>query len=166
MADLDRVVELDPPREASLWQRGISQYYAGRYAACRAQFELHRSVNPDDVENAVWHFLCVAGSEGFANARRLILPVGPDPRLPMMAIYDLFRGKARVEEVLETAGIGSAASELHPDRLFYGYLYVGLYLEAIGLTEDGREHIEKARDLDLPHYMGVVARVHLLARDR
>ena len=34
--------------------------YAGRYQDCREQFESHRTVNPDDVENAAWHFLCVA----------------------------------------------------------------------------------------------------------
>ena len=58
--DFDRVAELRPDVEPELWQRGISQYYAGDFAACARQFETHRTVNAADVENAAWHFLCVA----------------------------------------------------------------------------------------------------------
>src|SRR5262245_44962357 len=56
----DNLVKLRPDVTPQLWQRGIALYYAGRYKDCRAQFESHRTVNPNDVENAVWHFLCVA----------------------------------------------------------------------------------------------------------
>src|SRR4029078_11086863 len=56
----DLVVALAPQAAPQLWQRGIALYYAGRYQDCRAQFESHRTVNSDDVENAAWHFLCVA----------------------------------------------------------------------------------------------------------
>ena len=58
-----------PDEAPYLWQRGIALYYAGRYDDCRRQFESHRSVNPDDVENAAWHFLCVARAESPAKAR-------------------------------------------------------------------------------------------------
>ena len=56
----DRVIALDRAAAPFLWQRGIALYYAGRFRDCQAQFESHRTVNPDDVENAAWHFLCVA----------------------------------------------------------------------------------------------------------
>ena len=56
----DRVAKLVPASAPQLWQRGIALYYAGHYQDCRAQFESHRTVNPNDVENAAWHFLCVA----------------------------------------------------------------------------------------------------------
>ena len=59
----DEVARRAPDVAPQLWQRGIALYYAGRYADCRAQFESHRLVNPDDVENAAWHFLCVARAE-------------------------------------------------------------------------------------------------------
>jgi hypothetical protein len=55
--ELAKVISDEAPQ---LWQRGIALYYAGRYGDCRRQFESHRTVNPDDVENAAWHFLCVA----------------------------------------------------------------------------------------------------------
>ena len=60
VAAFDELARLMPDRAPHLWQRGIALYYAGRYADCRRQFESHRTVNPDDVENAAWHFLCVA----------------------------------------------------------------------------------------------------------
>ena len=162
--DFDTAVSLSPEREPFLWQRGISQYYEGHFGPCRSQFELHRTVNPDDVENAVWHFLCVAADQGFAAARATMLPVGLDPRPPMIAIYDLYRGKARVGEVLAAAGLGGDGRGSSPgDRsaAFYAHLYVGLYLEAIDQRESAQPHFEAAVGLAFPHYMGDVARIHL-----
>ena len=66
----DELAKAIPDRAPELWQRGIALYYAGRYDDRRRQFESHRTVNPDDVENAVWHFLCVARGESPAKARR------------------------------------------------------------------------------------------------
>src|SRR4030095_5214325 len=63
VAGFDKLVKLVPDTEPQLWQRGIALYYVGRYRDCRAQFESHRTVNPNDVENAAWHFLCVARAE-------------------------------------------------------------------------------------------------------
>src|SRR5262245_22962863 len=79
----DRLVKLAPGSAPQLWQRGIALYYAVRYKDCREQFELHRTVNPDDVENAFWHFLCVARAESPEKAKAALLPVGPDSRVPI-----------------------------------------------------------------------------------
>ena len=68
-AAFDSLAKAAPERAPYLWQRGIALYYAGRYEDCRRQFESHRAVNPDDVENAAWHFLCVARDESPAKAR-------------------------------------------------------------------------------------------------
>ncbi len=62
-AGFDSLARLVPESAPQLWQRGIALYYVGRYKDCRAQFESHRTVNPNDVENAAWHFLCVARAE-------------------------------------------------------------------------------------------------------
>src|SRR6266568_6992423 len=90
VAGFDRVAKLVPSYAPQLWQRGIALYYAGRYKDCRTQFESHRTVNPDDVENAAWHFLCVARAESPQKARAALLPVGPDPRAPLAQIYQMF----------------------------------------------------------------------------
>src|SRR6266571_3538078 len=121
----DRVAKLVPNYAPQLWQRGIALYYAGRYKDCRAQFEAHRTVNPNDVENAAWHFLCVARAESPERAKAALLPVGPDPRVPLAQIYQVFRGTLAPEAVLAAAGG-------RPESQFYAHLYLGLYFDALG----------------------------------
>ena len=60
----DQLVVAVPGAEPELWQRGLALYYAERFEDGRKQFELHRTVNPNDVENPAWHYLCVAKLEG------------------------------------------------------------------------------------------------------
>lgn len=155
-AGFDTVARLVPNSAPQLWQRGIALYYAGRYEDCRAQFESHRTVNPNDVENAAWHFLCVARAQSPEKARTALLPVGPDPRTPMREIYQMFRGALAPEAVLATAGA-------QPESQFYAHLYIGLYFEAAGNEERALEHITAAAaDRYAPSggYMHMVARVH------
>jgi lipoprotein NlpI len=157
----DALARLAPEEAPQLWQRGIAQYYAGRYRDCRAMFESHRTVNPDDVENAAWHFLCVARAESPQKARAALLPVGPDPRAPMTAIYQMFAGRTKPEEVL-------AAAPPQPSAQFYGHLYVGLYLEAMGDQQRALEHLRiaaAARYADAGGYMHAVARIHVALRE-
>ena len=163
LADFDRVVELAPEIEPQLWQRGIAQYYAGAFEACALQFELHRTVNPDDVENAVWHFLCVARKDGVEAARAALLPVGPDTRVPMRQIYELFEGRTDTETVLEAARTQGPASR-RKLWIVYAELYVGLYLEAVGDVEAARKHLDAAAKAGVGGYMGDVARVHATLR--
>ena len=156
-AEFDGLLRIAPDRVPYLWQRGIALYYAGRYPDCRAQFEVHRTVNPDDVENAAWHFLCVARAESPERARAAILPVGPDPRVPMTEIYQMFRGARTPEQVIATAGT-------RPQPRFYALLYAGLYSEATGNRRQALEYIQAAADpkfADAGGYMHMVARVHV-----
>jgi lipoprotein NlpI len=155
-AGFDRVAALDPAGAPQLWQRGIALYYAGRYSDCRAQFESHRTVNPNDVENAAWHFLCVARAESPEKARAALLPVGPDSRVPMHEIYQMFRGAIPPARVLAAAGVAA-------EPQFYAQLYVGLYYEALGDKNRALEHITAAANerYAAAGYMHTVARVHL-----
>ena len=156
-ATFDQLAKAIPDEAPQLWQRGIALYYAGRYADCRRQFESHRTVNPDDVENAVWHFLCVAREQAPDKARAALLPVGPDPRPPMREVYEMFRGTMTPVQVLAASG-GSPAGQ------FYAHLYIGLYYEALGNTARAREHLVIAAEPRYAReggYMHVVAKVHL-----
>ena len=156
-AGFDRVAELLPEMAPQLWQRGIALYYASRYDDCRRQFESHRTVNPNDVENAVWHFLCVARLESPEAARAALLPVGPDGRVPMREIYQMFDGALAPVQVMSAAGD-------RPSGQFYAHLYLGLYFEAHGQEADALEHIQTAaadRYSRVGGYMHMVARVHL-----
>lgn len=154
-AGFDRVAALDPASAPHLWQRGIALYYAGRYADCRAQFESHRTVNPADVENAAWHFLCVARADSPEKARAALLPVGPDSRVPMREIYQMFRGELTPQQVVGAAG-GERGAQ------FYAQLYVGLYYEALGDQKRALDHITIAAQdrYEVGGYMHMVARVH------
>jgi lipoprotein NlpI len=158
VAGFDRLVKIAPDSLPQLWQRGIALYYAGRFKDCRVQFESHRTVNPNDVENAAWHFLCVARGESPAKAKAALLPVGPDSRVPMSQIYQMLRGELTVEQVLKAGGT-------QPESQFYAELYSGLYLEAFGNTERALKHIRNAAAdrYSASGYMHDVARVH---RDR
>ena len=126
-----------PDEAPHLWQRGIALYYAGRYGDCRRQFESHRTVNPDDVENAAWHFLCVAREQTPEKARAALLPVGPDPRAPMREVYQMFRGALTAEDVLKAAGSV-------PRGQFYAHLYIGSVFEALGRKDLALKHIKEA----------------------
>lgn len=161
IADFDKFLELVPREAPQHWQRGIACYYAGRFGDGRKQFELHQTVNPNDVENAVWHFLCVARESGVEKARAALIPIQGDGRVPMMEVHALFAGKAKPEDVLAAARAGNPPpAELH-QRLFFAHLYLGLYYEAIGNEKLTREHIFKsAEDYKSEHYMGEVARIH------
>jgi len=157
--DFNRAIRLEPRLEPHHWQRGISYYYAGRFEEGYKQFELHQTVNPSDVENGVWHFLCRARANGIDDARAHMLPIGGDPRVPMAEIWRLFQGKATVDEVFQAArqGVGSAIE----NQLFYANLYVGLYYEALDQGAKASEYIQKAAESPgATHYMGDVARVH------
>ena len=159
-AGFDQLARLIPDQAPELWQRGIAQYYAGRFRDCRDLFISHRTVNPADVENAAWHFLCVARAESPEAARQQILPVGPDARVPMREVYQMFLGRATPDQVMAAAGSDSSAQ-------FFGRLYAGLYLEATGDRVKGRTQIELAaaeRYAAVGGYMHDVARVHIQRR--
>ena len=156
VAGFDQVVKLAPEAAPQLWQRGIALYYAGRYRDCRAQFESHRTVNPNDVENPAWHFLCVARAESPEKARAALLPVGPDQRSPMREIYQMFKGTMTPDAVLKAAG-GELSSQ------FFAELYVGLYYDALNDAARAREHLTAAaspRFADAGGYMYRVATLH------
>jgi lipoprotein NlpI len=168
-ADFDRVVTLAPERANGHWRRGISLYYAGRYEDGKKQFEGYEKVDTNDVENAVWHFLCAAKKDGVEKARAAVLKIGKDRRAPMMEVYDLYRGKLKPEDVLAAAKGPKLAETERPRALFYAHLYLGIYHDLLGDAEKAKGHLaEAAGKYKIDHYMGEVARVHyeLLAKKK
>lgn len=161
LKDFDASIKLDPRSAPYDWQRGIALYYGDRFAEGREQFELHRKVNPNDVENSVWHFLCVAKTEGLEAARKVLIPSAGDARPPMMEILKLFHGESTPEKVIELA----ESQEHGPKGLalaqFYGYLYLGLYFDSLGQLDVAEKWLKKATEQETGGYMADVARVHL-----
>ncbi len=161
VADFDRFLELRPDREPYHWQRGISHYYAGQYEKGVRQFESHKRVNPQDVENAVWHYLCQARVSGAPQARAALIEIGGDRRPWAMMVYRMFQGNATPDQVLQHAEQVSRTEAERRDNLFYAHLYVGLFHEAGGRADESLKHIEIAVEkYPSADYMGDVARVH------
>lgn len=155
LADFDTAVEKSPEVLPYLWQRGISQYYAEEFKKGAEQFEVHRTVNPNDVENAFWHFLCVAKLDGMEKASKNVLLAGQDAREPLMQVQLMIQGKMTEREVEELTEKGSRSTK------FYGYLYLGLFADAKGEFAKSIEYLEKCTGTNYPGYMNDVAKVHL-----
>jgi lipoprotein NlpI len=160
VADFDRFVELRPAEKPGHWRRGIALYYAGRYEDGQKQFQSYEQVDTNDVENAVWCYLCAARRLGPEKARAALLKIGKDRRVPLMTVYDLFRGQAKPADVLAATNAGQPTREELDGRLFYAHLYLALYYEAQGDRQKTLEHLSRAVNLRIGHYMWEVARVH------
>lgn len=169
IADFDAFIALVPEQDPHHWQRGLSYYYAEEYEKGKAQFERHQTVNSQDVENAVWHFLCAVRAPGgsVAEAQKALIPIEGDSRIPMKEVHDLFAGRGTVEAVLEAAKADGDGliSDTERNNLCYAHLYLGLYFEALGEAEKSAEHIRLAAfDYSMDHYMGKTAQVHAKLR--
>ena len=156
--NFDAAIAINPPLEPRHWQRGIAYYYAGEYQKGVDQFELHQSVNSQDVENAVWHFICNTRLNGIETARQELILIQYDSRVPMDEVWDLFAGKGTVEDVLNAA---SQPSPYQRQQLCYAHLYLGLYFESQMKSDLAKHHILlAANDYSMNNYMGMVAQVH------
>ncbi len=157
----DAVVALRPEQKPHLWQRGIALYDLGKYDLGRQQFEIHREVNGNDVENATYHYVCVAGLEGAEVARKKLLPAPGDARVPMHEVYELYAGRATPEQVMASAEKIPATGMSGKLARFYGSLYIGLWHRAAGRNKEAIEWLERAVATEARGYMYDVARVHL-----
>lgn len=161
VADFDKLVELDPKAEPRQWERGIALYYAGKFDRGAQQFVLYQTYHDQDVENSVWRWLCQARSEDREKATAAMLPIAADRRVPMMEIYDLFRGKGSIEKVMAAVEAGPKEGPAATWSRFYANLYVGLYLEATGEEAKAKPYILAAADkFKVNHYMWDVAAIH------
>lgn len=160
LRDFDKFLEIRPEAKPSHWRRGISLYYAGRFEEGRKQFEGYQTVDNNDVENAVWRFLCMARDVGIDKARSDLLKIGNDRRVPLMEIYELYIGKAKPEDVLAAARKGQPSEKEMQMRMFYAHLYLGLYEELTGDKRKAVEQLREAEKLPVGGYMWDVARAH------
>jgi len=161
IADFDKVIELQPAQAPYHWQRGIALYEAGRFDEGQKQFELHQKVNTNDVENSAWHFLCVARSKGFDQAREALLKIEHDRRVPMMQVFALYQGKGSIDDIFNAVKKDSPTGQELNHRLFYANFYAGMFFEARDGDKMALDYInravEKSAGMD---YMSDVARIH------
>jgi len=155
----DAHIKSRPQSKPFLWQRGIALFFVQRYADGAEQFEVHRSVNPNDVENAAWHFLCVAKDDSPDKARQLVLPAPGDPRIPMEEVLAMLR-HGRTQPVIERMESLPPGSTARRSAEFYGHFYLGLYADALGDAQQAKSHLRQAVEHADRNYMGDVARVY------
>ena len=155
----DRYLESEPDAKPELWQRGIALYFTKDYKTAAEQFEVHRKVNPNDVENAAWHFLCVAKNESFEKAQENILPAPGDPRKPMKEVLNMLK-TGDTDAVNETVNGTKVDSKEREMAAFYGDFYIGLYADAQGEQKKARRLMSRAAEDAPRNYMGDIARVY------
>lgn len=156
----ERYIKQVPEHEPELWQYGIALALVGRYDDGRKLFELHRTVNPRDVENALWHFYCVAKASSPERARALVLPAPGDRRVPMAPLLSLYRGEA------DEAAVRAAVAELPEDSRaikmagFYADLYLAMLADAEGDRQRASELAARAAKIAEVNYMTDVGRIY------
>ena len=162
VADFDKVLTLKPELAPEHWRRGIALYYTAQYAEGVKQFETHKRANPEDVENAAWHYLCNVKVVGKEKARADLIVVTRDSRVPMAEIQKLYAGKLQPADVMSAAEKIPADTEAGKEARFYANLYVALYSEAEGDPKKVVEHLTPAvQKFVISHYMWDIANVHL-----
>ncbi len=160
LSDFDRFAAAFPAAQASMWERGIACYYAEQFEQGARQFSDYQTHDDNDVENAVWHLLCQARVTNWNDARKKILRVRPDPRVPMAEILRLYAGELKPQDVLDAARESDSES-LRNQQLFYAHLYIGLYLESQQDAVGAKEHLRLAADrYRIDHFMGDLAKMH------
>jgi lipoprotein NlpI len=166
VTDFDKYIELQPAVAARQWERGIACYYAELYEVGAKQFESYQKFDGHDVENSVWRYLCLVPQVGVEKAKATMLPIENDRRVPMMQIYELFRGRVQPETILDAVRANDPTPTVLEGRMFYANLYLGLWYEAQGDKAKAKQYIEAAsqdqlkNNKNINRYMWDVARVH------
>lgn len=157
--------------KANHWRLGLALYYAGKHKDGADQFNAATDDAREDVENSVWHYLCNARAIGKDEARKKLIPVTKDSRIPMGKIYEMFAGKCDPAAVLTEVAAKKLTGEPLKEANFYAHLYIALFYESEG-GEDGtkkcKDHLMLAIGKDeneektkvISHYMWDVAKMH------
>ncbi len=156
----DKANQLNESLAPHNWQRGVALGCAGRFAEGAEQFEIHQSVNPNDVENSAWYFLCVAKSKKLSDAQGSVISSAGDRRQPMMSVLKMLQGTLKPDEVLVAAKANTKEGPERKLALFYGFLYVGLYYDSIGDSEKALAALDSCIAHAEKDYMGRTAQIY------
>ena len=162
VADFDAFLKEKPKFAPEHWRRGIALYYLARFEDGVKQFETHKTVNPQDVENAAWHYLCNVHVVGKDKAKAALIDVTRDPRVPMAEIQKLFAGTMSPADVLAAADKVEEKTARGTEARFYANLYVALWYESEKDLTKRTEHLTAAVEkYKIGHYMWDVGNAHL-----
>ena len=162
----DEVLKMRPDLKEQLWQRGLALYYAEEFEKGVDQFDTHQTYNSQDVENSVWQLLCQSRLTSVEEARKSMIPIDSDPRIPMKQVFDMFAGSGSPKEVIAASGYDKD-NIVRNFSTYHGWLYVGLFHEMMGDQAASIEAMKTALKCQpvIAGLMGNVAEGHLRARN-
>lgn len=167
VADYDKMNELDAGQSSSNWRRGIALFYAKKYEDAAAQFESYHSFDQVDRENGIWRYLSQRRAFGLEKAREGLLKYQKDDREPFPAVYKLFAGTIKPDQIIADIAKADLSKSARDSRLFYAHLYIGLNYAVENETEKAQQHLAIATRNSWPasagygpNYMWHVGRLH------
>ncbi|MCA9046954.1 MAG: tetratricopeptide repeat protein [Planctomycetaceae bacterium] len=167
LADYEKMVELNSDSGSSHWRRGIARFYAKKYPEAAKQFEEYHSFDNVDRENGIWRYLSQHRAYGVEKAREGLLKYEKDDREPFPAVYKLFSGELKSEDVMLGLQLAKRTTEQQASCEFYAHLYVGLNAALEGDDELALKHLTEATNNSWPReagygprYMWHVGRLH------
>ena len=146
VADWNTFLKLKPDKESLHWQICVAYAMQGQFNESRSQFEWHWTANTEDVEVALWHFMCTARLDGLEKARDSMMEVklSEDKRVPMEALYNFYAGKVTEADVWLAVEQGTPDDAERAKREFFANYYIGVHRQSEGKLPEAREFVEKA----------------------
>ena len=162
---LDSALRLYPEAAPTLWQRGLSCFYTGRYEEGAVQFARDMKYNSYDAEEVLWNFACRCKARGFAeSSREGFLELSGRPTVsPMAEVLDFFKGRVAAEDVFAaaTSPDGTTVKSYNDtNALAYAHFYVGLYHELQGDLSTASTHLRRAAEMKNPDFVGRLMVMH------
>jgi len=158
--DYDAAVQFGWPHDDnSCWERGLAQYYAGKYREGAEQFARYHRVGALDIENGLWRLLCLAEGEGIPKARETMFDYPRKVREPFPALLNLYLDQGTAAAVIEEATTGDMSDQERLTRLFNAHYYLGKYYELVGQRELALENVREALKHRIPHFMYACAEI-------
>jgi lipoprotein NlpI len=143
MYDFDQAAQIDADyTELAAWNKGIAQYYLGRYQDSVNSINQYLAVKPRFTFGGLWLYLAEAGAGRdpkpnlVARFRSADLSEWPGP------IVSLYMGKATVDEVRAAAKQGDP--DYLEDQACQAAFYIGALALISGRTEEGRRDLTEA----------------------
>jgi lipoprotein NlpI len=152
--DYDKMVELDPATDASHWRRGIAYFYANDFDKASKQFERYHSFDNIDRENGIWRYLSQHKAKGQKHARQGLLKYEKDDREPFPAVYKLFAGQLRPDQILNQIAAANISKTEREKRTFYAELYIGLNELVERRPGSAQKHLHAAVATEWPRTAG------------
>jgi len=91
-----------------------NEYTVYLSTADREQFEGYENVDTNDVENAVWHFMCVARKDGVEKARAGLLKIGKEkaPQLSSQGKLSASQIATEMRKLIEAMPVGQVSQPI------------------------------------------------------